>query len=176
MQTVVANLLARVPTSQPAGIVQFRILLTDVLITDTGNRGNEASEKIIEAVSFCVNMCFRLLLCLCMYIPYVQYYHTTCTMICFIFDVQLRLYAVNDQPLLMEGNITATVYSLESVGDNSSEIVVTVVTNSKESPDFLTQLLAEPLGQRLQEFSNIDPSVTFRIIETERFGMLNVHW
>ena len=110
------------------------------------------------------------------------YVHNVCTTIlhvlwfCFIFDIQLRLYAVNDQPLLVEGNITATVYSLESAGDDSSEIVVTVVTNSKESPDFLTELLAGPLDQRLQEFSNIDPSVTFRIIETERFGMLDVHW
>lgn len=75
----------------------------------------------------------------------------------------------------MEGNITATVYSLVSAGGNSSEIVVTVVTNSKESPDFLTDLLRDPLDQRLQEFANIDQHITFRIIETERFGMFDVY-
>ena len=72
----------------------------------------------------------------------------------------------------MEGNITATVYSLESSGDNSSEIVVTVVTNSDASPDMLTDLLTQPLDQELQEFADIDQSVLFKIIGTERFGML----
>ena len=87
----------------------------------------------------------------------------------------MRLYAVNDQPLPVEGNITATVYSLVSSGDNSSEIVVTVVTNSDASPDTLTDLLTQPLDQRLQEFANIDQQVAFKIIGTERFGMLDVH-
>ena len=71
----------------------------------------------------------------------------------------------------MEGNITATVYSLVSSGDNSSVIVVTVVTNSNESPDTLTDLLTEPLEQRLQEFSNIDQDFMFEIVMTERHGM-----
>lgn len=76
----------------------------------------------------------------------------------------------------MEGNITATVYSLESSGDNSSEIVVTVVTNSDASPDTLTDLLTQPLDQELQEFADIDQNVLFMIIGTERFGMLlNLH-
>ena len=73
----------------------------------------------------------------------------------------------------MEGNITATVYSLVLSEDNSSEIVVTVETNSKESPDTLTNLLTRPLEQRLQEFSNIDEQFMFRIVTTERHGMFH---
>ena len=71
----------------------------------------------------------------------------------------------------MEGNITATVYSLVLSENNSSVIVVTIETNSKESPDTLTDLLTQPLEQRLQEFSSIDQQFTFRIIMTERHGM-----
>ena len=74
----------------------------------------------------------------------------------------------------MEGNITATVYSLVLSENNSSEIVVTVETNSKESPDTLTNLLIWPLEQRLQEFSNIDEQFMFRIKMTERHGMFRI--
>ena len=73
----------------------------------------------------------------------------------------------------MEGNITATVYSLVSSGDNSTEIVVTVETNSREPPDTLTDLLTQPLEQRLQEFTTIDQQFMFRIIGTKRHGMLH---
>ena len=72
----------------------------------------------------------------------------------------------------MEGNITATVYSLVSSGDNSTEIVVTVETNSREPPDTLTDFLTQPLEQRLQEFTTIDQQFMFRIIGTKRHGML----
>ena len=71
----------------------------------------------------------------------------------------------------MDGNITATVYSLVSSGDNSSVIVVTVVTNTNDPPDTLTDLLTQPLEQRLQEFSNIDQGFMFKIVMTERHGM-----
>ena len=71
----------------------------------------------------------------------------------------------------MDGNITATVYSLVSSGDNSSVIVVTVVTNTNDPPDTLTDLLTQPLEQRLQEFSNIDQDFMFKIVMTERHGM-----
>ena len=74
----------------------------------------------------------------------------------------------------MEGDITATVYSLVLSENNSSEIVVTVETNSKESPDTLTNLLTQPLEQRLQEFSNIDEQFMFRIVTTERHGMFRI--
>ena len=73
----------------------------------------------------------------------------------------------------MEGNITATVYSLVSSGDNSSEIVVTVETNSTEPPDALTDLLTHPLEHRLQEFTTIDQQFMFHITGTKRHGMLH---
>lgn len=56
VQTVVANLLTHTPTSHPAGIVQFRILLTDELNMDTGSRGNEAREELVQAVSCNINI------------------------------------------------------------------------------------------------------------------------
>ena len=74
----------------------------------------------------------------------------------------------------MEGNITATVYSLVSSGDNSSEIVVTVETNSTEPPDTLTDLLTHPLEHRLQEFTTIDQQFMFHIIGTKRHGVLHL--
>ena len=67
------------------------------------------------------------------------------------------------------------MYSLVSSGDNSSEIVVTVETNSRDPPDTLTELLTQPLEQRLQEFTNIDQQFVFHIIRTERHGKLDMH-
>ena len=75
-----------------------------------------------------------------------------------------------NQPLTVEGNYTATVYSVEPAGDNSSGIVITVATDSSEAPATLTELLIQPLEQMLEEVSDINEQVTFTILSTERHG------
>ena len=75
-----------------------------------------------------------------------------------------------NQPLAVEGNYTATVYSVESAGDNSSEIVITVVTDSTESPATLTDQLIQPLDQMLEEVTDINEQIAFAIVAIERHG------
>ena len=75
-----------------------------------------------------------------------------------------------NQPLAVEGNYTATVYSVESAGDNSSEIVITVATDSSESPAILTDQLTRPLEQTLEEVTEINEQIAFAIVATERHG------
>ena len=75
-----------------------------------------------------------------------------------------------NQPLAVEGNYTATVYSVESAGDNSSDIVITVATDSSESPATLTDQLTRPLEQRLEEVTEINEQIAFAIVATERHG------
>ena len=78
-----------------------------------------------------------------------------------------------NQPLPVEGNFTATVYSVESAGNTSDEIVVTVVTDLGESPATLTNLLTRPLEQMLEEAGDINELISFTIVTTERYGMYN---
>ena len=76
-----------------------------------------------------------------------------------------------NQPLPVDGNFTATVYSVESAGNTSDEIVVTVVTDLGESPATLTNRLTRPLEQMLQEAGDINELVSFTVVTTERYGM-----
>ena len=82
---------------------------------------------------------------------------------------QLRLQTVN-QPLAVEGNYTATVYSVEPAGDNSSDIVITVATDSPDSPANLTDQLTRPLEQTLEEVTDINEQISFVIETTQRYG------
>ena len=75
-----------------------------------------------------------------------------------------------NQPLPVEGNLTATVYSVESAMDNSNEIVITISTDSTESPATLTNQLTQPLQQTLEEVTDINEEISFAIVDTERFG------
>ena len=75
-----------------------------------------------------------------------------------------------NQALAVEGNYTATVYSVEPAGDNSSDIVITVATDSSESPANLTDQLTGPLEQMLDEVADINGQVAFSIATTERHG------
>ena len=75
-----------------------------------------------------------------------------------------------NQPLAVEGNYTATVYSVEPAGDNSSDIVITVATDSSEPPATLTDQLIQPLRQMLEEVSDINEQISFMIMATERHG------
>ena len=75
-----------------------------------------------------------------------------------------------NQPLPVEGNLTATVYSVESAMDNSNEIVITISTDSTESPVTLTNQLTQPLQQTLEEVTDINEEISFAIVDTERFG------
>ena len=56
--------------------------------------------------------------------------------------------------------------------DNSSAIVITVATNSRESPATLTQQLINPLQQMLEEVADINEQISFTIVASERYGML----
>ena len=76
-----------------------------------------------------------------------------------------------DQPLPVERNLTATVYSLEQLGGNSSVIVITVATNSSEPPAKLTLQLIHPLEQTLEEVADINEQISFVIVTSERHGM-----
>ena len=71
----------------------------------------------------------------------------------------------------MEGNFTATVYSVEPAGNTSNEIVITVATDLYESPATLTDLLTRPLEQMLEEVVDINEQISFAIVSTERHGM-----
>ena len=68
------------------------------------------------------------------------------------------------------GNLTATVYSVEYLGDNSSVIVITVATNSSEPPAKLTRQLIHPLEQSLEEVADINEQISFVIVSSERHG------
>ena len=78
-----------------------------------------------------------------------------------------------NQPLNVDGNYTATVYSVEPAEDNSSDIIITVATNSSESPAILTEQLTQPLEQTLEEVTDINEQISFAILVTERYGMLD---
>ena len=75
-----------------------------------------------------------------------------------------------NQALAVEGNYTATVYSVERAGDTSSNIVITVATDSSESPATLTYQLTGPLEKMLEEVADINEQVAFSIATTERHG------
>ena len=75
-----------------------------------------------------------------------------------------------NQPLPVEGNLTATVYSVESDGNSSNAIVVTVATNSSQPPTALTPQLIGPLEQMLAEVADINEQVSFIIVTSERHG------
>ena len=76
-----------------------------------------------------------------------------------------------NQPLAVEGDYTATVYSVEPAGDNTTDIVITVATNSSESPANLTEQLRRPLEQTLEEVTDINGQISFTVETTERYGM-----
>ena len=76
-----------------------------------------------------------------------------------------------NQPLAVEGNYTAAVYSLEPAGDNSSDIVITIATNSSAPPATLIDQLIQPLEHMLEEVTNINEQIAFTMIATtERHG------
>ena len=75
-----------------------------------------------------------------------------------------------NQPLAVDGNYVATVYSVEPAGDNSSDIVITMATDSSESPATLTDQLTLPLEQTLKEVTEINEEISFVIVATERHG------
>ena len=77
--------------------------------------------------------------------------------------------------LPVDGNLTATVYSVESARDNTGDVIITVSTNSSASPATLTNQLTQPLQQTLEEVTDINPQVAFAIVATERRGIADVH-
>ena len=75
--------------------------------------------------------------------------------------------------LPVEGNLTATVYSVESARDNTGDVIITVSTNSSASPATLTNQLTQPLQQTLEEVADINEQIFFDILATERHGKSN---
>ena len=80
-----------------------------------------------------------------------------------------------NNPLPVDGNLTATVYSVESAVDSSSDIIITISTNSSASPATLTNHLTQPLQQTLEEFTDINPQLAFAIVATQRQGMSDTY-
>ena len=76
-----------------------------------------------------------------------------------------------NQPLAVEGDYVATVYSVEPAGDNTTDIVITVATNSTDTPANLTDQLIQPLEQTLEEVPDINEQISFTAETTERYGM-----
>ena len=76
-----------------------------------------------------------------------------------------------NQPLAVEGDYTATVYSVEPAGDNTTDIVIAVATNSSDTPANLTEQLTRPLEQTLEEVTDINEQISFTVETTERYGM-----
>ena len=79
-----------------------------------------------------------------------------------------------NNPLPVDGNLTATVYSVETARDNTGDIIITVSTNSSASPATLSNQLTQPLQQTLEEVTDINPQVAFAIVATERQGMADM--
>ena len=73
------------------------------------------------------------------------------------------------QPLPVEGNYKTTVYSVET-GASSDDIVITMATNSSESPAFLAEQLIPPLERTTKEVSDINEQISFTVQTTERLG------
>ena len=71
----------------------------------------------------------------------------------------------------MEGNFTATAYSVEATGNTTNEIVITVATNLSKPPATLTNMLMKPLEQMLEEIVDINDQISFAIVSTERHDM-----
>ena len=63
------------------------------------------------------------------------------------------------------------MYSVEPARDNSSQIAITVSTNSTASPATLTSQLTQPLEQVLAEATDINEQISFAVSATERRGM-----
>ena len=76
-----------------------------------------------------------------------------------------------NQPLAVEGEYVATVYSVEPAGDNATDIVITMATNSSDTPTNLTDQLTRPLEQILEEVTDINEQISFTVETTERYGM-----
>ena len=85
-----------------------------------------------------------------------------------LFSPQLQSLAVGQQ-LRGTGNVTAEIVSLVQVPD-STEFIVTVNTNSTQSPQQLTQIITQPLTEQFQEYSDILQTVSFIVQSTERHG------
>ena len=65
--------------------------------------------------------------------------------------------------------MTAEIVSLVQV-PNSTEFIVTVNTNSTQSPQQLTQIITQPLTEQFEEYSDILQTVSFVVQSTERHG------
>ena len=65
--------------------------------------------------------------------------------------------------------MTAEIVSLVQVPD-STEFIVTMNTNSTQSPQQLTQIVMQPLTEQLIEFSDILQNVSFTVRSSERHG------
>ena len=85
---------------------------------------------------------------------------------------QLEILAIGRQ-LEGTGNVSAEIVSMVRIA-NSDNFIVTVNTNSTESPERLTQIVTEPLTEQFEEFSDIIQTISFNVQRTERHGRQQV--
>ena len=86
-------------------------------------------------------------------------------------STQLQSLAVGavGQQLRGTGNVTAEIVSLVQV-PNSTEFIVTVNTNSTQSPQQLTQIITQPLTEQFEEYLDILQTASFTVEKPERYG------
>ena len=70
-----------------------------------------------------------------------------------------------------ETGMNLTVYSIKPSPDNPDEMIVTILAdNTTASPSTIADSAVGPLEARFKEYSDIFPTYSFLIQETERFG------
>ena len=73
--------------------------------------------------------------------------------------------------LSTESGMNLTVYSIKPSPDNSDEMIVTILTdNTTVPPSTIADIAVDPLETRFSEYSDIFPTYSFLVQETERFG------
>ena len=73
--------------------------------------------------------------------------------------------------LSTESGMNLTVYSIKPSPDNSEEMIVTIIAdNTTASPSTIADIAVDPLETHFSEYSDIFPTYSFLVQETERFG------
>jgi hypothetical protein len=82
---------------------------------------------------------------------------------------QLELLAVNT--VLMEADgMNLTIYSIKPDEDRSDQMIVTILSdNTTVPPNQIADASIDPLSRQLQEYSDIFPTVSFLIQQSQRF-------
>ena len=64
-----------------------------------------------------------------------------------------------------------TIYSIKPDEDRSDQMIVTILSdNTTVPPNQIADASIDPLSRQLQEYSDIFPTVSFLIQQSQRFG------